>query len=117
MLEQEEEQKLAEFVLRQYPLFGSAEAGQHLMKGVRLLDDLRYEVAQLELLASQPVRQAAGELVIAHEKEVARIMVAKSGRNDPQARSAFRNKIRKLHEALVESTRTDLGLGSSSHHR
>ena len=41
----------------------------HWEKGREYLDQLRFEVAQLDLLASAPVRQAAGDLLKAHQRE------------------------------------------------
>ena len=87
----------------------------HWDQGRQLVHDLRYEVAQLDLLASGPVRQAALDLVKAHEKETTRLLVmAKPGQSDYEDRLAAKVKIEELQGALVESTRIDLGLGPAS---
>ncbi len=89
-----------------------ASVDSHWEKGWQLLHDLRYEVAQLDLLASGTVRQAAGDLVAAHEGETSRLMLlVKPGKDDYEGRRAIQDKIHELQSALVESTRTDLGLG------
>ena len=52
----------------------------HWDKGRQLLHDLRYEVAQLDLLASRTLRQVAQDLVSAHESETSRLLLlAKPG--------------------------------------
>jgi hypothetical protein len=78
-----------------------------------LRHDLGYEVAQLELLASRPVRRVARELVAAHEKEALRLTLAKPGQDDYEGRRASQVKIEALEETLVDRTRADLGLGPS----
>lgn len=84
----------------------------HWEKGRQLLQDLRFEVAQLDLLASGPVRQVARELVESHQSESGRlVLTVKPGEDDYPGRRAAQLKIAKLHDALVERTRTDLGLG------
>lgn len=81
-------------------------------KGRELLHDLRLAVAQLDLLASGPVRQIAGDLVKAHEQEDRRLLVlGKSIPPDFDGRRAAQVKIEELQAALVAETRTDLGLG------
>ena len=92
--------------------WAGSEGEQHLKKGVQVVEDLRYEVAQLDLLASSPVRQIAGELVRAHHYEVLRLILTKPGHDDPR-RQEGRDKIVKLQRTLVERTRTDLGIGPS----
>jgi hypothetical protein len=86
-------------------------ADPHWDKGRELLHDLRYEVAQLDLLASRAVRQVAGDLVKAHERELTRLLLsAKPGEDDSEGRIATQAKIQGLQGALVERARTDLGL-------
>jgi hypothetical protein len=84
---------------------------QRWQKGWQLLEDLRYEVAQLDLLASGPVRKAARELVRAHEEDWVRVVETKPGVHDAEGGRANDVKIRELQSALVETTRADLGLG------
>jgi hypothetical protein len=86
-----------------------SEAQQHLQKGVQLAHELRYELAQLDLLASRQVRRIARRLAAAHEREVSRLMATAQGQDDAQGWSE-RKRIGGLHDALVEWTRADLGL-------
>jgi hypothetical protein len=84
----------------------------HWEKGWQLLHDLRYEVAQLDLLASRAVRQAARDLAAAHEQEASRlVLTAEPGQDDYEGRQAAKDKIEELQSALTEKTRADLGLG------
>ena len=83
----------------------------HWHKGRQLLHDLRFEIAQLDLLASRTVRQAARGLEMAHEKEVTRLLLAKPGEDGFEGRQAAQVKIEKLQSALLEGARADLGLG------
>jgi hypothetical protein len=91
--------------------WAGSEASQHWEKGWRLMMDLRYEVAQLDLLASRPVRKAARELVGAHVDEGSRYVDAQSGQDDDEGWGANLVKIEELQDELVEITRADLGLG------
>jgi hypothetical protein len=80
--------------------------------GLQLLRDLRYEVAQLDLLASRAVRQLAGDLLDAHQAEATRLLITvKPGQDDSGNSEAVRAKIEELQSALVEGARADLGLG------
>jgi hypothetical protein len=92
------------------PWVGS-ETQQKMTKDLQLLHDLRYEVAQLDLLASRPVREAARELVMAHDKEALRLVLTTLGEDDSEDRRDSQVKIKALEEGLVERTRADLGLG------
>lgn len=84
----------------------------HWDKGHQLLHDLFYEVAQLDLLASPPVRQVARDLFQAHEKEEFRLALqVKPGQDDSEGRVAVQVKIQELQSILVEKVRADLGLG------
>lgn len=85
----------------------------HWKKGSELLDDLRFELAQLDLLASRPVRDAADELWGAHEMERTRLMliVPMQPGEERERRRAAQIEIQKLEIALLEGTRADLGLG------
>ena len=84
----------------------------HWDKGRQLLHDLRYEVAQLDLLASRAVRQVTRDLVAAHETEPTRLVtLAKPGQDDFKGRRAAQVRIEELQGALVERARADLGLG------
>ena len=88
---------------------GSA-ADEHWLKGRQAVADLRYEVAQLDLLASRSVREVAYQLIAAHEKEATRLVLLKPGEDDFERRSQERDTIIGLQRVLVERARTDLGL-------
>ncbi len=65
----------------------------------------------MDLLASRTVRQLARDLVETPETETSRLpLMAKPGQDDYEGTEATRVKIEELR-ALVEGTRTDLGLG------
>jgi hypothetical protein len=84
----------------------------HWDTGRQLLRDLRFEIAQLDLLASRTVRQAASALEMAHDKERRRLLLqARPGQGDYEGRRTARVKIKELQSALLEGARTDLGLG------
>ena len=105
----------------QAPVGAQLDIQQRVNNGWQALRNLRYEVAQLDLLASPTVRQAARDLVAAHEQEMTRLAFPVNPAMDENAaRLASHAKIGKLEEALVERTRTDLGLapaGSSAQPR
>ncbi|HEX3966079.1 MAG TPA: hypothetical protein VHZ03_57120 [Trebonia sp.] len=89
-----------------------SQMGPHWEKGLKVLDELRFEVAQLDLLASGPVRQAAGHLIEAHQSERGRLILkARPGQGDFPGRRAAQVKFEELHKVLVERARADLGLG------
>lgn len=84
----------------------------HWEKGLQILDELRFQVSQLDLLASGPVREAAGDLFKAHLSERGRLILkARPGQDDFPGRQAAHVKFEELHEALVGRVRADLGLG------
>lgn len=90
----------------------------HWEKGRQHLDELRFEAAQLDLLASRTMREVASSIVTEHQKETGRlIMRVKSGQKDFEGRRAAHAKIGELHKTLVESARADLGLDQSAPHR
>jgi hypothetical protein len=99
--------------MRKGDAWAGSKAQQHALKGLDLLHDLTYETAQLDLLASDYVRQAARALVVAHQKEAGRLVGLKPGQDDDDARRTNQVKIEELNTALVERTRADFGLGSS----
>ena len=95
----------------QAPVGAQLDVQKRVNRGWQALRNLRYEVAQLDLLASPPVRQAARDLVTVHEQEMTRLAFPPNPATDENAaRLASHAKIGKLEEALVERTRTDLGL-------
>jgi hypothetical protein len=80
-------------------------------KGWRVVEDLRYQVAELDLLASTTVREFAHRLVAAHEQEAAHLVLRpRQGENDSERRQGFRAEVQDLEAELVERTRADLGL-------
>jgi hypothetical protein len=86
----------------------------HWEQGWKLLTDLRYEAAQLDLLASRPVREAVGELIATHQREATRLVAVIAARDrsgEWERRIASQAKIKALGKVLVERTRADLGLG------
>ncbi len=84
----------------------------HWDKGVQLLHDLRYEVAQLDLLAGRAVRQVARDLVAAHEREMERlVLTAEPGKATPKAGERPRSRSKSCKVPLWREVRTDLGLG------
>jgi len=95
----------------QAPVGAQLDVQKRVNRGWQALRNLRYEVAQLDLLASPAVRQAARDLVTVHEQEMTRLAFPPNPATDENAaRLASHAKIGKLEEALVERTRTDLGL-------
>jgi hypothetical protein len=80
-------------------------------EGRKLLHDLRYEVARLDLLASSPVRRVASDLVEAHVQESNRLGVTTPRPDEAKAREASQDLIAQLQAALVDGARADLGLG------
>jgi hypothetical protein len=58
-------------------------------KGRQLLHDLRFETAQLDLLASRTVRQAARGLEMAHDKELTRLLLLAKPARVPGFRAPY----------------------------
>jgi hypothetical protein len=92
--------------------FDNSTARGYWREGNKLAKDLQYEVAQLDLLASRALRQAALSLMSAHQNESLRVMPYKP-RKDFEARQRATKSLGKLEAGLVEATRADLGLGPS----
>lgn len=89
------------------------EAQQRIRKGWEALRDLHYEATHLDLLASGAVRQAARDLVVAHDKEMNRLTFPPRPDTDENAaRRASQGVIGELEVALVERAREDLGVSS-----
>lgn len=90
------------------------EAQQRIRKGWEALRDLHYEATQLDLLANHAVRQAARELVAAHDKEMNRLTFPpRPDTSENAARRASQGAIGELEVTLVERARVDLGLSSA----
>jgi hypothetical protein len=82
--------------------------------GSELYDKLRFEVAQLDIMAGRPLRDVAAKLVREHESPWHWLRPASGGEaNLLESLYEQHNKIVGLHAELVERTRTDLGLDSS----
>jgi hypothetical protein len=82
--------------------------------GSELYDKLRFEAAQLDLIAGQALRDVARRLVTVHESLNHWLRPA-SPKDDPiRSVNEQNNKIIGLHEELVEKARADLGLGSNA---
>jgi hypothetical protein len=93
-----------------------AELSDSLRKAWQLIGDLHFEVAQLDLLASPAVREAAGNLIAAHKEEaknLARPRGTDTYEEICEARQATQNTIEQLEKALIDMARTDLGLRSA----
>jgi hypothetical protein len=78
-------------------------------RGRSALDKLRFEVAQLDLIAAQPVRDAAAALLLSHES----VAIAQFRSVDSSAglmKTVMESKAKMLQTDLVERTREDLGL-------
>ena len=86
-------------------------AEEHALKGRGSLHDLIDEVGQLNLLASDAVREVAVRLVVAHTKERRRVIGGHQADQD-DLYSALEDtaSITELEAALIEKTRADLGL-------
>lgn len=91
----------------------SADADEHMQRGIQLLGELRYQVAELDLLASRAVRRAASDLADAHHAEMDRLFLTAPGADDKDGRRATPAKIRELEAVLVEWARVDLGLSTA----
>jgi hypothetical protein len=78
-------------------------ATENWRKGRDLWDQLRFEAAQLDLLAGRPVRDAASALVVAHENAALRIKP--TGASESPFRRGEEDKIDKLHAELVTPRR------------
>jgi len=88
------------------------EASDHWGAGSELHDKLRFELAQLDLIAGSPVRDVASTLVREHESVRHWISPASGANNWFELLTEQNNKIFDLHAELVMKTRADLGLES-----
>ena len=89
------------------------EAQQRIRKGWEALRDLHYEATQLDLLASRAVRQAARDLVAAHDKEMNRLTFPpRPDTNENAAWRASQGVIGDLEVTLVQRARVDFGSSS-----
>jgi hypothetical protein len=72
-----------------------------------VLDKLRLEVAQLELVGHEPVREAARALLNAHDHG---LLHARIGHPATLGLSKGLEKVKQCEEDLIEKTRADLGI-------
>jgi hypothetical protein len=82
----------------------------HSQKGRELLHDLRFEVAQLDLLASTVVREAAYDLLAQHAHESQRVVQTILGADDDEGRRHAKAELTRLLNAVFYGAREDLGL-------
>lgn len=86
------------------------EAAEHWGTGSELYDKLRFELAQLDLIAGRPLRDVAASLVRGHESVRHWIRPASGASDWYELLTEQNNKIIRLHGDLIERTRADLGL-------
>jgi len=86
------------------------QAAEHWSAGAELYNKLRFELAQLDLIAGRPLRDVANKLVREHESVRQWIRPASGASNWFQLLTEQNNKIISLHADLVEKTRADLRL-------
>jgi hypothetical protein len=89
------------------------EARVHWGAGSEAYEKLRFEVAQLDLIAGHQLRDVANKLVGEHESARQWLRPASGADDWFQLLTEQNNKIIRLHTELVEKTRADLGLASS----
>jgi hypothetical protein len=87
-----------------------SEAHEHWRKGNQTTSDLAFEVAQLDLLASRPVREAADQLLHTHQVEAYRLADNIDNQETPPVRGPDYTYIREAREQLIDTARADLGL-------
>jgi hypothetical protein len=90
------------------PPSDAAEVRARYDAAVEMWKALRFEVAQLDLLAGARVRKVAEDLASEHERM--RYRLNPSGAGVTMFRTGEEDKFVELHRQLVEQARTDLGL-------
>lgn len=90
------------------PPADAAEVRARYDAAVELWKTLRFEVAQLDLLAGAEVRKVADDLVSEHER--VRYRLNPNGPGVTLFRTGEEDKFVELHNQLVEQARRDLGL-------
>ena len=98
--------------VRRTPEFAEAQdrAVEQWRVGAELYGKLRFETAQLDLIAGRPVRDVADRLARAHESSWHWLRPAGGANITWESFAKQNNKIVELHEELVGKTRADLGL-------
>jgi len=96
---------------RQHEDIGARDrAAEQWAVGSDAYNKLRFEVAQLDLVAGPPLRDTAGALLRHHESMRQYIRPASAASNWFDVVTDLNNKIVTLHGDLVVKTRADLGL-------
>jgi hypothetical protein len=90
------------------------EARDHWGAGSELYGKLRFEAAQLDLIAGRPLRDVANKLVREHESVLHWLRPASGASDWLESLVEQNNKIVGLHTELVERTRADLGVDRGS---
>lgn len=85
-----------------------AEVAERFDAAVEMWRTLRFEVAQLDLLAGASVRKVADDLANEHERMRYRLRLA--GPGTTMSRTDEEDKFVELHKQLVQQARIDLGL-------
>jgi hypothetical protein len=85
-------------------------AAEQWAAGSDVYDKLRFELAQLDLVAGPPLRETAGALVRHHESMRHYIRPASAASDWSDQVTDLNNKIVTFHRDLVVKTRADLGL-------
>jgi hypothetical protein len=103
---------------RQHEDIGARDrAAEQWAVGSDAYDKLRFEMAQLDLVAGPPLRHTAGALLRHHESMRHYIRPASAASDWFEQVTDLNNKVIALHSDLVLKTRADLGLdrGVTSH--
>jgi hypothetical protein len=88
-----------------------SEAHERWRQGDQITRDLAFEVAQLDLLASRPVREAADQLLFTHQVEGSQLAESIGNHETPPVRGPHHIYITEAREQLIDAARADLGLG------
>jgi hypothetical protein len=90
------------------------EAAEQWRAGSELYDKLRFELAQLDMIAGPPPRQVASMLVREHESVQHWLRPASGASDWFELLTTQNNKIAHFHGELVIRTRADLGVDRDS---
>jgi len=83
---------------------------KHLQEGVAAVNKLRYEQAQLNLIATPPTRQAAESLVNGHMFAAAQLLGALRSDLQPTPMDELTATLEAWERALIDKFRADLGV-------
>jgi hypothetical protein len=87
-----------------------SEGHEHWRRGRKTIDDLAFEVAQLDLLANGAVREAAGQLLHTHQMAGYQLAEHIDDEETPPSRVFDYAYIMEAREQLIDAARADLGL-------